>query len=92
VTAVERILDNIVDVGGNPNSVTLWDDYGGGSKICNLMAMPAVKGLFHKVIVSCGSSLRAGDAEAATARPKTLLNQLVSKLLCGGPHGDDDSI
>ena len=76
VAALEWIRDNIANFGGDPNSVTLWGDSGGGYKICSLMAIPSAKGLFHKAIVSSGSSLRADNAEAATARAKTLLNKL----------------
>jgi para-nitrobenzyl esterase len=73
VLALEWIRDNIAHFGGDPLSVTLWGDSGGGGKISALMAMPAAKGLFHKAIVSSGSSLRAGDVERSTANAKALL-------------------
>jgi para-nitrobenzyl esterase len=76
VAGLEWVRDNIANFGGDPDSVTLWGDSGGGYKICDLMAMPAAKGLFHKAIVCSGTSLRAQSPEAATARTKTLLGKL----------------
>ncbi len=76
VAALEWVRDNIANFGGDPNSITLWGDSGGGYKICDLMAMPAAKGLFHKAIACSGTSLRAQSPEAATARAKTLLGKL----------------
>jgi para-nitrobenzyl esterase len=73
VMALEWIRDNIERFGGDPHSVTVWGDSGGGEKICTLMAMPAAKGLFHKAIVSSGSSLHAGTVERSTASAKALL-------------------
>ena len=75
VLALQWIRDNIAHFGGDPHSVTLWGDSGGGGKICALMAMPAAQGLFHKAIVSSGSALRAGDVERSTASAKALLAQ-----------------
>jgi para-nitrobenzyl esterase len=61
VAALEWVRDNIANFGGDPNSVTIMGQSGGGAKICVLTAMPSAKGLFHKAVVLSGASLRAGD-------------------------------
>src|SRR5690242_2242257 len=58
VASLEWVRDNIGDFGGDRNSVTIFGQSGGGSKVGVLMAMPSAKGLFHKGIVESGSSLR----------------------------------
>lgn len=55
VRSLEWIRDNIAGFGGDPTSVTIFGQSGGGSKVWALMAMPAAKGLFHKALVQSGS-------------------------------------
>lgn len=63
VAALEWIRDNIEAFGGDPGSVTIIGQSGGGSKVTTLTAMPAAKGLFHKGVVLSGGGLRAGEKE-----------------------------
>ncbi len=63
VAALEWVRDNIATFGGDPGSVTIMGQSGGGAKVCILTAMPAAKGLFHKAVVLSGASARAGDRE-----------------------------
>jgi para-nitrobenzyl esterase len=65
VAALEWVRDNIANFGGDPDSVTIMGQSGGGAKICVLTAMPSAKGLFHKAVVLSGASLRAGDKALA---------------------------
>jgi para-nitrobenzyl esterase len=58
VAALEWVRDNIENFGGDPSSVTIFGQSGGGGKVSALMAMPAAKGLFHRAIVESGSLLR----------------------------------
>jgi para-nitrobenzyl esterase len=58
VAALEWVRDNIGQFGGDPGSVTIFGQSGGGRKVSTLMAMPAAKGLFHKAAVFSGSHLR----------------------------------
>ncbi|MCL4402143.1 MAG: carboxylesterase family protein, partial [Acidobacteria bacterium] len=76
VLALRWIRDNIANFGGDPNSITLWGDSGGGAKICTLMAMPEAQGLFHKAIVSSGSLLRADSPRKGTAGARDMLAKL----------------
>jgi para-nitrobenzyl esterase len=61
VAALEWIRDNITNFGGDPDSVTIMGQSGGGAKVCTLTAMPSAKGLFHKAIALSGNSLKGGD-------------------------------
>src|SRR5512136_446651 len=65
VAALEWIRDNISNFGGDPNSVTIIGQSGGGGKVCTLTAMPSAKGLFHKAVVLSGASVKSGDREYA---------------------------
>jgi len=51
VLALEWVRDNIVAFGGDPKSVTIFGQSGGGGKTAMLTAMPAAKGLFHRAII-----------------------------------------
>jgi para-nitrobenzyl esterase len=59
VAVLEWVRDNITTFGGDPGSVTIFGQSGGGGKVVALMAMPAAKGLFHRAIVQSGPFLKA---------------------------------
>ncbi|HYQ58596.1 MAG TPA: carboxylesterase family protein [Draconibacterium sp.] len=68
VAALQWIQDNIENFGGDPNSVTIDGQSGGGMKVSTLMAMPAAAGkLFHKAIVQSGAinTLTSGEDSKA---------------------------
>ena len=56
VAALKWVRDNITAFGGDPNSVTVFGQSGGGSKILILLAMPEAKGLFHRAISMSGAA------------------------------------
>ncbi|PCJ94497.1 MAG: carboxylesterase [Flavobacteriaceae bacterium] len=55
VAALEWVKANISNFGGDPNSVTVFGQSGGGAKVNTLMAMPAAQGLYHKAVNQSGS-------------------------------------
>lgn len=67
VAALQWVHDNIANFGGDPNTVTIDGQSGGGAKVSTLMAMPSAAGLFHRAIVQSGSSLTVGDGQASKA-------------------------
>jgi para-nitrobenzyl esterase len=76
VAALEWIRDNITQFGGNPDSVMIFGQSGGGGKVCTLMAMPAAKGLFHRAAVQSGSMLGAQSGERSAEFAAAVLKQL----------------
>lgn len=55
--ALEWVRDNISNFGGDPGTVMIFGQSGGGAKVSTLMAMPSAKGLFHRASVQSGSML-----------------------------------
>ena len=76
VASLEWIRDNIENFGGDPNTVMIWGQSGGGAKTSVMMAMPSAKGLFKRAAVQSGSQLDMPKREASTATAEKLLKQL----------------
>ncbi|MBY0482343.1 MAG: carboxylesterase family protein [Chitinophagaceae bacterium] len=64
--ALEWVKANIANFGGDPDNVTIFGQSGGGAKVNTLMAMPSVKGLFHKAINESGSFRSTLKEKAST--------------------------
>jgi para-nitrobenzyl esterase len=76
VQALQWVRDNIGSFGGDPGNVTVFGQSGGGGKVTTLMAMPAAKGLFHKVIAESGVNIKAISADAAGQVAQGVLDKL----------------
>ena len=76
VLALEWVRDNIAEFGGDPSRVLIFGQSGGGAKCATLMAMPAAKGLFHRVITMSGQQLTATVPEHATETAEAVLKAL----------------
>jgi para-nitrobenzyl esterase len=76
VLALQWVKDNIAEFGGDPDKVTLFGQSGGGAKCATLMAMPAAKGLFHRVITMSGQQITARTQEHATETTLRVLKKL----------------
>lgn len=76
VLALQWIRDNIAEFGGDPNRIMLFGESGGGAKNACLMAMPAARGLFHRVATSSGETVTASKPETATGRARQVLAAL----------------
>ena len=76
VKSLEWVRDNIEQFGGDPNSVTIGGQSGGGGKVSTVMMMPSAKGLFHRAIVQSGSFARHNPNEFGQLYAKALLNEL----------------
>jgi para-nitrobenzyl esterase len=59
VLALTWVRDNIAGFGGDPANVTIFGQSGGGAKCATLMAMPAARGLFHRVWTMSGQQITA---------------------------------
>jgi para-nitrobenzyl esterase len=67
VAALQWVRDNIEAFGGDPNTVTIDGQSGGGFKVSTLMAMPSAAGLFQRAIVQSGSTITLNKGEDSKA-------------------------
>jgi para-nitrobenzyl esterase len=76
VQALKWVRSNIAQFGGDPNTVTIFGQSGGGRKVETLLAMPSAKGLFHRAIVESGAAVKVVDREVAQRNAEQLLAKL----------------
>jgi para-nitrobenzyl esterase len=76
VQALEWVRENIAEFGGDPNTVMVFGQSGGGAKIATMMAMPAAKGLFHRAATMSGQQLTASGPLHANPRAEAFLSTL----------------
>jgi para-nitrobenzyl esterase len=67
VAVLEWVRDNIASFGGDPDSVTIFGESGGGGKVSALLCMPRAAGLFHRAIIESGPPFQFPDLEKAAA-------------------------
>ena len=84
ILALEWVRDNIAEFGGDPETVMVFGQSGGGAKIATMMAMPAAKGLFHRAATMSGQQLTASGPLHANQRAEAYLAALgISKSNLG---------
>ena len=76
ILALKWVRDNITNFGGDPGCVTIFGQSGGGAKCATLMAMPAARGLFHRVWTMSGQQVTGRTREHATGDAKSVLTAL----------------
>ena len=76
VQTLKWVRANISQFGGDPNTVTIFGQSGGGRKVEALLAMPAAKGLFHRAIIESGAAVRVVDRDVAVRNSERLLTKL----------------
>jgi para-nitrobenzyl esterase len=76
VAALEWVRDNIASFGGDPNTVMIFGQSGGGGKVNALMAMPSAQGLYHRASVQSGSILHVNDPDDSAKLATAVLAQL----------------
>ena len=72
VKSLEWVNENIANFGGDPESVTIGGQSGGGGKVSTVMMMPAAKGLFKRAIVQSGSF---------ASQPENIYGELYARAL-----------
>jgi para-nitrobenzyl esterase len=65
IAALKWVRDNIEAFGGDPGNVTIFGESAGASAVVTLMAMPAAKGLFHRVIAQSGTGVALNPDQAS---------------------------
>jgi para-nitrobenzyl esterase len=73
VLALQWVRDNIEKFGGDKGSVTIFGQSGGGAKCATLMAMPAARGLFHRVWTMSGQQITGRTMEHAVKTAEEVL-------------------
>jgi para-nitrobenzyl esterase len=76
VLALSWVRDHAVEFGGDPQRVMLFGQSGGGAKIATLLAMPAARGLFHRVATMSGQQITASGPRGSTQRAAAYLAAL----------------
>lgn len=76
VLALRWVRDNAAEFGGDAGNVTIFGQSGGGAKCATLMAMPAARGLFHRVWTMSGQQVTGRTREHATADARAVLAAL----------------
>jgi para-nitrobenzyl esterase len=76
VHALRWVRTNIERFGGDPNTVMIYGQSGGGRKVATLLAMPSAKGLFHRAINESGPSIRLVERDQANVMATRLLAEL----------------
>ena len=79
VASLRWIRDNIANFGGDPDSVMIYGQSGGGSKVTCLMGMPSAAGLFHRASVQSGG----GGNLPGMDQSKELARELMKELGLG---------
>jgi para-nitrobenzyl esterase len=76
VAALRWVKDNIAEFGGDPNTVMIFGQSGGGRKVATLLAMPSAKGLFHRAVIESGATLRLVEPDQGTRVARELMSTL----------------
>ncbi len=76
VASLQWVRDNIANFGGDPDTVMIYGQSGGGSKVTCLMGMPSAAGLFHRASVQSGG----GGNPPSGEQSKELARQIMKEL------------
>ena len=76
VQALKWVRANISEFGGDPNTVMIFGQSGGGRKVETLLAMPSAKGLFHRAVIESGAAIKVIDKDVAVRNSELLLAKL----------------
>jgi para-nitrobenzyl esterase len=76
VLALEWVRDNIDRFGGDPDTVMVFGQSGGGRKVATLLTMPGARGLFHRAVIESGATLQLVERDAGARAARELLRTL----------------
>ena len=87
VMALEWVRDNIARFGGDPHSVMVFGESGGGQKVSMLLGCPPAKGLFHSAVIESGPGVKMIERDHGNMMAKYLLDELgLDKRQIGDIH------
>src|SRR5262249_59743852 len=76
VAALRWVRENISNFGGDPSSVMIYGQSGGGSKVTCLMGMPSAEGLFHRASAQSGGGSNLPDKEQSRELARQFMKDL----------------
>ena len=76
VHALKWVKTNIERFGGDPNTVMVFGQSGGGRKVGTLLAMRLKKGYFHRAVIESGATIKLVDRDHAASAADRLLAKL----------------
>jgi para-nitrobenzyl esterase len=76
VHALRWVRTNIERFGGDPGTVTIFGQSGGGRKVGTLLAMPPAKRLFHRAVIESGPTITLVEKDQGTRVAGMLLAKL----------------
>jgi len=76
VAALRWVRDNIANFGGDPGSVMIYGQSGGGSKVTTLLGMPSAEGLIHRASAQSGGGGNPPGAEESREYAKQVIAEL----------------
>lgn len=76
IHALKWVRTNIAQFGGDPNTVMIFGQSGGGRKCETLLAMPSAKGLFHRAAIESGVAILVVDRRDAIRVSELMLAKL----------------
>jgi len=76
VASLQWVRENIANFGGDPDTVMIYGQSGGGSKVTTLMGMPSAAGLFHRASVQSGGGGNPPSSEQARELTRQLMVEL----------------
>ena len=75
VAALRWVRENIANFGGDPDTVMIYGQSGGGSKVTCLMGMPSAAGLFHRASVQSGGGGNIPSIEQSRELARQLMKE-----------------
>jgi para-nitrobenzyl esterase len=76
IAALRWVQENIANFGGDPNTVMIYGQSGGGSKVTTLLGMPSGKGLIHRAAAQSGGGGAIPTAEQSREYARRLVREL----------------
>jgi para-nitrobenzyl esterase len=76
VAALQWVRDNIANFGGDPGSVMIYGQSGGGSKVTTLLGMPSAQGLIHRASPQSGGGGNPPSGEQSRELARRVIAEL----------------